>query len=112
MMKNKAIIKWLVIPIFEKCVYSYSKGAMNSWTTTTWSVHKASNIYFIVLVSNRCKFIYAILGEDFDYQVRLEFIEWKEKLGEGGFGSVYLAFDKLVQENVAIKVLNFSSNAK
>lgn len=36
------------------------------------------------------------LGEDFDYQVRLEFIDWKSKLGEGGFGSVFLAYDKIV----------------
>lgn len=34
-----------------------------------------------------------ILGEDFDFSVRMEFITLKKKLGEGGFGSVYLAQD-------------------
>lgn len=33
-------------------------------------------------------------------------------MGEGGFGSVFLAYDSIVQEDVAIKILNFSSNAK
>jgi serine/threonine protein kinase len=38
----------------------------------------------------------------------MEFIEMKSKLGEGGFGSVYLAYDKITKEDVAIKILNFS----
>jgi len=41
----------------------------------------------------------------------MELIEKKSKLGEGGFGSVYLAYDKMIDKEVAIKVLNFGSNS-
>lgn len=57
-------------------------------------------------------YLYYSMGEAFDYQVRMEFIELKEKLGEGGFGSVYLAYDKLLQSEVAVKVLNFNDHKK
>jgi serine/threonine protein kinase len=40
----------------------------------------------------------------------MEFIKIQRKLGEGGFGSVYLAFDELIKQEIAIKVLNFSSH--
>lgn len=50
------------------------------------------NICFILWVSYILKF-YFLIGEDFDYSVRMEFIEIKKKLGEGGFGAVYLAYD-------------------
>ena len=53
------------------------------------------------------EYLFYSMGEPFDYQVRMELIEKKQKLGEGGFGSVYLAFDSLVQKDVAIKILNF-----
>jgi serine/threonine protein kinase len=34
-------------------------------------------------------------GDSFDYQVCMEFYEFIEKIGEGGFGQVHLAWDKL-----------------
>ena len=49
-----------------------------------------------------------VTGEDFDYQVRMEFIKVKRELGEGGFGTVFLAHDELFNQEVAIKVLNFT----
>ena len=58
---------------------------------TIWNVPRVKNIFFILLVSYPIK-LYSV-GEDFDYQVRMEFIQMKEKLGEGGFGSVFLAYD-------------------
>ena len=64
---------------------------MNSEIMTIWNVLRVKNIFFILLVSPSYKF-YSV-GEDFDYQVRMEFIQMKEKLGEGGFGSVFLAYD-------------------
>ena len=51
-------------------------------------------------------------GEPFDYTVRMTFIEIERKLGEGGFGEVYLGNDKLLGQEVAIKVLNFGTNIK
>ena len=50
------------------------------------------NICFIQWVSYSLILIF-FTGEDFDYTVRMEFIEIKKKLGEGGFGAVYLAYD-------------------
>jgi len=56
-------------------------------------------------------YLFYSLGEVFDHQVRMEFLDKKGKLGEGGFGSVYLAFDHIINADIAMKVLNFSSNA-
>lgn len=52
------------------------------------------------------------LGEPFDYSVRMTFIEIERKLGEGGFGEVYLGNDRLLNKQVAIKVLNFGNSVK
>lgn len=43
------------------------------------------------------KYLFYSMGEDFENTVRMEFINKKSKLGEGGFGSVYLAFDDLIK---------------
>lgn len=42
----------------------------------------------------------------------MEFIDIERKLGEGGFGSVYLGHDKLLSQQVAIKLLNFGTSVK
>lgn len=55
-------------------------------------------------------YLFYSFGEDFDFQVRMEFIQKKQKLGEGGFGSVFLVFDELIQKEAAMKILNFGSN--
>ena len=57
-------------------------------------------------------YLFYSFGEDFDSRVRMEFIQKKSKLGEGGFGSVYLATDSIVGQDIAMKVLNFSDNIK
>ena len=49
---------------------------------------------------------YLFVEDDFDYSVCMEFLEIKRKLGQGGFGSVYLAYDKLNNQEVAVKILN------
>mmetsp|Transcript_12380 Transcript_12380/g.19272 ORF Transcript_12380/g.19272 Transcript_12380/m.19272 type:complete len:119 (+) Transcript_12380:72-428(+) len=43
------------------------------------------------------KYLFYSFGEPFDHQVRMEFIKMQKKLGEGGFGSVYLAYDELIK---------------
>ena len=40
----------------------------------------------------------------------MEFLEFKGKLGQGGFGSVYLAWDLLYQREVAVKVISYSEH--
>ena len=50
------------------------------------------------------------IDEQFDYQVCMDFFEFKGKLGEGGFGTVYLAYDKLNKMQVALKILSSSDH--
>jgi serine/threonine protein kinase len=47
-----------------------------------------------------------LIDEGFDYQVCMENYEMGKKLGEGGFGQVYLATDKSSGKKVAIKLLS------
>lgn len=51
-----------------------------------------------------------MIGETFDFSVCMEFLEIKGKLGQGGFGSVYLAWDNLFKREVAVKILNSSDH--
>lgn len=52
----------------------------------------------VVYISNK--------GEDFNYNSVLSEYDLKEVLGEGGFGKVYLAVDRVSGEKVAIKFMD------
>jgi serine/threonine protein kinase len=47
-------------------------------------------------------------GEDFNYNSVLSEYDLKEVLGEGGFGKVYLAVERVSGEKVAIKFMDVS----
>lgn len=53
---------------------------------------------------------YFKIDEPFDFSVCMEFLELQGKLGEGGFGQVYLAYDKLNKRKVAVKFLTSSDH--
>ena len=58
--------------------------------------HALLEVGMFIFINNNClTFCFIFAGEDFDYQVRMEFIKVKKELGEGGFGTVYLALDEL-----------------
>ena len=40
----------------------------------------------------------------------MEYLEFRGKLGQGGFGAVYLAWDKLNKREVAVKILTCSDH--
>ena len=48
------------------------------------------------------------MGEDFDYNVRVNALKFQMHLGKGGFGEVNMCTDELTGEQVAVKYLNFS----
>jgi serine/threonine protein kinase len=67
---------------------------------------------FIQLVFYYLSFftIYHIVDDEFDFSICMEFYDIKQKLGQGGYGSVYLAWDILNQRDVALKILNQVQN--
>lgn len=46
-------------------------------------------------------------GEDFNYQVRLDTLQQIKELGQGGFGTVMLMHDQLLELDVAVKFIHF-----
>ena len=49
------------------------------------------------------------LGEDFDWNVRINALKFQKHLGKGGFGEVNLCIDELTGQKVAVKYLNFAN---
>jgi len=47
-------------------------------------------------------------GESFNYCAILDDFIMQEKLGEGGFGAVYLATNKISQKQFAVKFMDMS----
>jgi serine/threonine protein kinase len=62
--------------------------------------------YLYFSFSKRLLLLTVLLAEPFDFSVCMEFLELKGKLGEGGFGQVYLAYDTLNKRQCAVKILN------
>lgn len=60
--------------------------------------------------SNYCYLTSFFIDEDFDYSVCMEFLTLKNKLGQGGFGSVYLGWDGLNKREVAVKIISSGDN--
>ena len=55
------------------------------------------------------KSLFYSLGDDFDYDVRVNALKFKKHLGKGGFGEVNMCLDELSGELVAVKYLNFAN---
>ena len=51
--------------------------------------------------------VFFSMGEDFDYNVRVNALKSQKFLGRGGFGEVHMCLDELTGESVAVKYLNF-----
>ena len=51
--------------------------------------------------------VFYSMGEDFDYNVRVNALKSQKFLGRGGFGEVHMCLDELTGESVAVKYLNF-----
>ena len=68
---------------------------LTRYTTMTTCITRSVSFACVILV-----------GEPFDFSVCMEFLELQGKLGEGGFGQVYLAYDTLNKRKVAVKILS------
>ena len=47
------------------------------------------------------------MGEDFDFNVRINALKFQRLLGKGGFGEVKLCVDELTGDMVAVKHLSY-----
>ena len=57
-------------------------------------------------------FLFYSWGDEFDFSVNMQFLDLKNKLGQGGFGSVYLAYDSLNNREVAVKIMTLDPQGR